>query len=69
MYAVSKCIYTVYIVQVCSAGLYVQLYSHTLRHIWDEAINPLTSRKYTILNGNFVFNPHSVFHEHNSDLK
>jgi len=34
----------------------------------DEVI-PLTPRKYTILNGNFVFDLCDVYQEHNPDIK
>ena len=34
------------------------VYSHT---IYNEAVNPLTPRKYTVLNGNFVFDLCDIF--------
>jgi len=32
-------------------------------------VNPLTPRKYTVLNRNIVFNLHDVFQESNSGVK
>jgi len=37
--------------------------------IYDEVVNPLTCRKYTVLNRNSVFNLHDVFQESNSGVK
>jgi len=34
-----------------------------------EAVNPLTLWKYTVLNGNFVFDLCDVYQEHNPDEK
>jgi hypothetical protein len=37
--------------------------------VWDEVVNPLTPRKYTVLNGNFVFDGHDVFLKCNPGIK
>ena len=37
--------------------------------IYDEADNPPAPRKYTVLNGNFVFNLHNDLQEHNPGTK
>ena len=35
----------------------------------DEAVNPLTTRKYTVLNGNFGFDLRDAFQEGNPAVK
>jgi len=35
----------------------------------DEVVNPLTPIKYTVLNGNFVFDLRDVFQERNPGIK
>ena len=35
----------------------------------NEAVNSLTPRKYTVLNGNFLFNLREVFQERNPSIK
>ena len=51
------------------------LYTHTyIFTICSEVVNPLTPTKYTVLNGNFVFDSrnfdlHDVFQECNPDMK
>jgi hypothetical protein len=49
--------YGIYRVDIYSTGPYVpqMIYAYT---ILDEDVNPLTPRKYTIVNGNFVFDLH-----------
>jgi hypothetical protein len=37
--------------------------------VQDKVLNPLIPRKYTVLNGNFVFGLWDVFQEHNPDVK
>jgi len=38
-------------------------------HFITKAINPLTLRRYTVLNGNFVFDLRNVYQEHNPGIK
>jgi hypothetical protein len=64
MYTVQKCIYSVYKVHIYCTGPYVKWYSHT-----SEVVSPLTSSKYIVLNGNFVFDLRDLFHEHNPGIK
>jgi hypothetical protein len=54
--------YTVYTAHKYSTGPYVHtvVQSHT---IYDEVVNPLAPRKNTILNRNFVFDLHDIFHK------
>jgi hypothetical protein len=42
------------------------VYSYTT---WDKVVNPLTPRKYNVLNGDFVFDLCDVFQEHTPGLK
>ena len=60
--------YTVYTVHKYSIGLYVHtaVQSHT---IWDESVDLLTLRKYTALNGTYVFDMRYVFQEHIPGVK
>jgi len=45
-------VYTVHIYSYFTVLCVNYWYSHTLQ---DEGVSPLTPRKYTVLNGNFVF--------------
>jgi hypothetical protein len=58
------CIYSTYILYRSVCPLVVQ--SCTVQ---DENVDPLTPRKCTILNGNFVLNLHGIFQEHNPGIK
>jgi hypothetical protein len=58
------CIYSRYILYRSIHPLVV--YSYV---VYNEAVNSQTLRKYTILNGNFVFDLHYVFQEHNPGVK
>jgi len=42
------------------------LYSCTKQ---DEVVDPLTSKIYTVLDRNYVFDMHDDFQEHNRDVK
>jgi len=37
--------------------------------VYDEVVNALTPRKYTVLRGKFVFDLHNIFQEHNCGVK
>ena len=56
--------YSTDIFERSACPLVVQSYT-----IQDEVVSLLTPRKYTVLNGHFVFHFHNVFHEHNSGTK
>ena len=46
-----NCTYSMFILYTSVCPLVVQSYT-----IYDETVNPLTPTKYTVLNGNLVFN-------------
>ena len=58
------CIYSRYIPYNSICPLVAQSYT-----MQDEVVNLLTLRKYTVLNGNFVFNLCDVFQEYNPGVK
>jgi hypothetical protein len=41
------------------------MYNHSVE---DEVVNLPTPRKYSVLSGNFVFDLHNIFQEHNPDI-
>jgi hypothetical protein len=52
-YTIEKCKYTVYTLDTPYTSMCILVvYLYTTK---NEAVNPLTPRKYTVLNGNFVF--------------
>jgi len=58
------CLYSTYILYRSVCPLVVQSYATE-----DDVINPLTSRIYTALNGNSVFDLRDIFQEHIPGIK
>jgi hypothetical protein len=67
VYCIEMCIYWIhstYILYSSICPLVVQSYN-----IWDEAVNPLISMKYTVVNRNSVFGLCHVFQERTPGIK
>jgi len=64
IYIIYKCIYRAYIIfrTICP----LVSYSYTKQ---DEVVDPLTSKIYTVLDRNYVFDMHDDFQEYNHDVK
>ena len=59
-----KCINMVYILYRSICPLVPHSYIKE-----DEAVDPLTSKIYTVFNRNYMFDMHNVFQEHNAAVK